>query len=59
MVTRRTALKAMAAAGAATVFSGTVPGLKAFAVPPLRVRRCVNDMKLDDLIWKLIGTLSA
>ena len=48
MVTRRTALKVVAA-GAVTVFSGTVPGLAAFAAAPkLRVRRCVNDMKLDD-----------
>ena len=45
--TRRTALKA-AAAGAVTVFYGTVPGAGAFAAGGLRARRCVNDMKLDD-----------
>lgn len=49
MVTRRTALKAVVAAGAVTVFSGTVPGLRAFAAAPkLRVRRSVNSMALDD-----------
>src|SRR5262245_47681142 len=48
MVTRRTALKAIGTMGAATVFSGTVPGLKAIAQTRLRVRRCVNDMALDD-----------
>jgi tyrosinase len=46
MMTRRTLLKA--AAGAATVFAGTVPGLRALAAPALRVRRAVHTMALDD-----------
>jgi len=46
MVTRRTLLKA--AAGAATVFVGTVPGLRVLAATTLRVRRSVNSMALDD-----------
>ena len=48
MVTRRTALKAAVGVGAVTAFSGLVPGLKAFAAAPLRVRRNVNNMSLDD-----------
>jgi tyrosinase len=47
MTTRRTLLKA-AAAGTASAFSGVVPGLRAWAAQPLRVRRCVNDMKDGD-----------
>lgn len=46
MMTRRTLLQA--AAGAATVFAGTVPGLRALAAPGLRVRRAVHTMALDD-----------
>ena len=46
MISKRTALKAVAA-GAVTAFSGFVPGLQAIAAP-LRVRRCVNTMALDD-----------
>ena len=47
MMKRRTILKAAAVAGMAT-FAGVVPGLRALAASALRVRRCVNDMKLDD-----------
>lgn len=47
MTQRRTILRAAAAAGLAT-FTGIVPGLHAIAANPPRVRRCVNDMKLDD-----------
>src|ERR1041384_5411616 len=46
MMTRRTLLQA--AAGAATVFAGTVPGLRALAAPGLRARRAVPPMALDD-----------
>jgi tyrosinase len=48
VTTRRTLLKAATATGAVSVFSGVVPGLKAWAAPPPRVRRCVNDMKDGD-----------
>ncbi len=48
MTTRRTILKAAGAVGAATIFSGVVPGLRAFAQTPPRVRRVVNNMALDD-----------
>lgn len=48
MVSKRTALKAVASAGAVTAFSGFVPGLHAFAAQPLRIRRSVNTMALDD-----------
>jgi tyrosinase len=44
---KRTLLKAAAAAGACT-FSGVIPGLRAWAATPLRVRRCVNTMKDGD-----------
>jgi tyrosinase len=46
MMTRRTLLKA--AAGVATGFAGTVPGLRALAAPVLRVRRALHTMALDD-----------
>ena len=49
MITRRTALKAVVATGAVTVFSGVIPGLRTFAATAkLRVRRSVNNMALDD-----------
>ncbi|MES2937778.1 MAG: tyrosinase family protein [Pseudomonadota bacterium] len=48
MIHRRTALKAVAAAGAFAAFSGSVPGLRAFAAQAPRVRRSVNTMALDD-----------
>ena len=48
MVTRRKFLKAAAVVGAVTMFSGTVPGISAYAAAPLRVRRSVNNMALDD-----------
>ena len=48
MFTKRTALKAAVATGAVTVFSGLVPGIKDAAAQTLRVRRSVNNMRLDD-----------
>lgn len=49
MLTKRTVLKTAVAAGAVTAFSGVVPGLQAVAAAqPLRVRRGVNTMALDD-----------
>ncbi len=48
MFTRRKFLKAVVITGAVTTFSGTVPGIGAFAAAPLRVRRSVNNMALDD-----------
>lgn len=44
---KRTMLKA-AAAGAVCIFTGTIPGLSAWAAQSLRVRRCVNTMKDGD-----------
>jgi tyrosinase len=48
MLTRRRFLKAVAITGAATTFSGTVPGISAFAATPARIRRSVNNMALND-----------
>ena len=48
MITKRTALKAAVAIGAFVAYSGVVPGIGAFAQASLRVRRTVNDMRLDD-----------
>lgn len=48
MVTRRTMLKAGLAAGAASVFSGAVGGLKAFAQSGPVTRRSLHGMALDD-----------
>ena len=48
MITKRTALKAAVAMGAFVAYSGVVPGIGAFAQASLRVRRTVNDMRLDD-----------
>jgi tyrosinase len=48
MVTKRTFLKSATTLGFLTVFSGTVPGLRAFAKNGLRVRRSVNTMNPDD-----------
>lgn len=48
MVSRRTILKATLAVGAAAVFSGAIGGLSAFAQTPLRVRRSLHNMALDD-----------
>jgi tyrosinase len=46
-VMRRRAVLKAAVAGAVTAFAATVPGLRALAAP-LRVRRSVNKMALDD-----------
>lgn len=48
MVTRRVLLKAGLGAGAASVFSGAVGGLAAFAQSGPVVRRSLHDMALDD-----------
>jgi len=48
MVSRRKFLQAATVVGAITTFSGIVPGISAFAAAPLRTRRSVNNMALDD-----------
>ena len=48
MITRRTLLKTAVATGVATVFSGTIGSLSAFADSALKVRRTLEEMPLDD-----------
>ena len=48
MPSRRTVLKAVAAAGAAAVFTGTFGGLRAAYAAGVRTRRSLHGMSLDD-----------
>jgi len=48
MITRRTLLKTVAVTGVATVFTGTIGALSAFASNNLRVRRSLETMPLND-----------